>query len=128
MNRKGDLSNSYAPIIAINFDTIFSRKPSIKEYLTKSKLDRMFVKEYKELTYKLYHKGFNVYIVSFKPIKDLNDTLWGKYLFFNSLVEYDSLEDLAFDCKNVYSYYIDSFSRRLLLEKSYTLEEYKEQL
>ena len=75
MNRKGDLSNSYAPIIAINFDTIFSRKPSIKEYLTKSKLDRMFVKEYKELTYKLYHKGFNVYIVSFKPIKDLNDTL-----------------------------------------------------
>lgn len=126
MNRKGDLSLKTAPIVAISFDAIFSRKPSLKEKLTKNKLDRTFVKEYRELTYKLYHKGFNVYIVSFDKIKDLGEELWGKYLFFNNIVEYDNLQDLVFDCKKVYSYYIDLNSRKLLLENSYTLEEFKE--
>lgn len=125
MNRKGDLSLKTAPIVAINFDAIFSRKPSLKEKLTKNKLDRTFVKEYRELTYKLYHKGFNVYIVSFDKIKDLGEELWGKYLFFNNIVEYDDLQDLVFDCKKMYSYYIDLKSRKLLLENSYTLEEFK---
>lgn len=125
MNRKGDLSLKTAPIVAINFDAIFSRKPSLKEKLTKNKLDRTFVKEYRELTYKLYHNGFNVYIVSFDKIKDLGEELWGKYLFFNNIVEYDDLQDLVFDCKKVYSYYIDLNSRKLLLENSYTLEEFK---
>lgn len=125
MNRKGDLSLKTAPIVAINFDAIFSRKPSLKERLTKNKLDRTFVKEYRELTYKLYHNGFNVYIVSFDKIKDLGEELWGKYLFFNNIVEYDDLQDLVFDCKKVYSYYIDLNSRKLLLENSYTLEEFK---
>lgn len=125
MNRKGDLSLKTAPIVAINFDAIFSRKPSLKERLTKNKLDRTFVKEYRELTYKLYHNGFNVYIVSFDKIKYLGEELWGKYLFFNNIVEYDDLQDLVFDCKKVYSYYIDLNSRKLLLENSYTLEEFK---
>lgn len=125
MNRKGDLSLKTAPIVAISFDAIFSRKPSLKERLTKNKLDRTFVKEYRELTYKLYHNGFNVYIVSFDKIKDLGEELWGKYLFFNNIVEYDDLQDLVFDCKKVYSYYIDLNSRKLLLENSYTLEEFK---
>lgn len=125
MNRKGDLSLKTAPIVAINFDAIFSRKPLLRELATKSKLDRTFVKEYRELTYKLYRNGFNVYIVSFDKIKDLGDELWGKYLFFNSIVEYDDMQDLAFDCRNLYSYYIDLNSRKLLLENSYTLEEFK---
>ena len=125
MNRKGDLSLKTAPIVAINFDAIFSRKPLLRELATKSKLDRTFVKEYRELTYKLYRNGFNVYIVSFDKIKDLGDELWGKYVFFNSIVEYDDMQDLAFDCRNLYSYYIDLNSRKLLLENSYTLEEFK---
>lgn len=125
MNRKGDLSLKTAPIVAINFDAIFSRKPLLRELATKSKLDRTFVKEYRELTYKLYRNGFNVYIVSFDKIKDLGDELWGKYVFFNSIVEYDDMQDLAFDCRNLYSYYIDLNSRKLILENSYTLEEFK---
>ena len=125
MNRKGDLSLKTAPIVAINFNAIFSRKPLLRELATKSKLDRTFIKEYRELTYNLYHNGFNVYIVSFDKIKNLEEELWGKYLFFNSIIEYDDMQDLAFDCRNLYSYYIDLNSRKLLLENSYTLEEFK---
>lgn len=126
MNRSGELSLKTAPIVAINFDAIFSRKPSLKDMVTKNKLDRTFLKEYRELTYRLYHKGFNVYIVSLNSIKNLGEELWGKYLFFNNIVEYDNLQDLSFDCRNIYSYYIDLNSRKLLLENSYTLEEFKE--
>lgn len=126
MNRKGDLSLKTAPIVAINFDAIFSRKSTLREKLTMNKLDRTFVKEYRELTYNLYHKGFNVYIVSLNKVKDLGEELWGKYLFFNNIVEYSSFEDLVYDCKKIYAYYIDLNSRKLLIENSYTLEEFKE--
>ena len=44
MNRKGDLSLKTAPIVAINFNAIFSRKPLLRELATKSKLDRTFIK------------------------------------------------------------------------------------
>ena len=126
MNRKGDLSLKTATIVAINFDAIFSRKSTLIEMLIINILYRTFVKEYRELTYNLYHKGFNVYIVSLNKVKDLGEELWGKYLFFNNIVEYSSFEDLVYDCKKIYSYYIDLNSRKLLIENSYTLEEFKE--
>lgn len=35
MNRKGELSNRVATIVAIDYDTIFSKKPSLKDFLRK---------------------------------------------------------------------------------------------
>lgn len=81
MNRKGDLSLKTAPIVAINFDAIFSRKSTLREKLTMNKLDRTFVKEYRELTYNLYHKGFNVYIVSLNKVKDLQKKNFGESIY-----------------------------------------------
>ena len=45
MNRKGELSNRVATIVAIDYDTIFSKKPSLKDFFTISKLQRTFKQE-----------------------------------------------------------------------------------
>lgn len=128
MNKKGELSNQYAPIVAISFDAIFNKKPKFKDLFFKDNLEATFNEEYKSLTYKLYKNGFNVYIVAFKDLKELDSKLWGKYVFYNDLIEYKDMKDLVFDCRNRYSYYIDTVNRVGLLDNSYTLEQFKELL
>ncbi len=126
MNRLGELSTKRATIIAINFESIFNKSPSLKDIILKDKLTRTFNDEYKDLTYRLYTKGFNVYITSFNDITKYKDILWGKYLFYNKLVVYDTLKDLAFDCKHIYSYYIDDMNELGLLDNCYSLQHFKE--
>lgn len=126
MNRLGELSTKRATIIAINFESIFNKNPSLKDIILKDRLTRTFNDEYKDLTYRLYTKGFNVYITSFNDITKYKDILWGKYLFYNKLVVYDTLKDLAFDCKHIYSYYIDDANELGLLDNCYSLQHFKE--
>lgn len=126
MNRSGELSNKYNTIVAINFESIFSKKPSLKDMLLKDKLTRTFNTEYKDLTYRLYKKGFNVYITSFSDITKYENVLWGRFLFYNKLVVYGTLGELAFDCRNIYSYYIDDISNLGLLDNCYSLQQFKE--
>lgn len=128
MNRKGELSNKSESIVAINFESIFSKPPSLKDRLFGATLGGRFVEDYKELTYKLYKAGFNVYITSFNDISEYEDKLWGRYLFFNNLVTHRNMADLMFDCRFVYSYYIDTVNNIGLLSNAYTLEEFKELL
>lgn len=128
MNRNGEISNKPAPIVAIDFDTIFSRKPSAKEKIFGHPLKSRFVEEYKHLTLTLYNKGFNIYITSSKDISCYEDVLWGEYVFFNSLVTHTDLKDLAFNCKHVYKYYIDETNKVGLLDNVYSLKQFKELL
>lgn len=128
MNRKGELSNKSESIVAINFESVFNNKPSLKERLFGVTLEGRFVEEYKELTYKLYKAGFNVYITSFNDISEYEDKLWGRYLFFNNIVTHKNMLDLMWDCRNVYSYYIDDVNNISLLPNAYTLERFKELL
>lgn len=119
MNRKGELSNKRALTVAINYDTIFKNSMGFLNFFKK----RTFNKEFKELTYKLFHKGFNIYIVAYK--NRVNEEIWGKYIFFNEIRYYDNFQDLADDCKYLFDYYIDD-NRNMLLENSYSLNEFKE--
>lgn len=128
MNRKGELSNKSASIVAINFESIFSNKPSLRERLFGETLEGRFIEDYKELTYKLYKNGFNVYITSFNDISEYEEKLWGRYLFFNNLVTHKNMAELYSDCLLVYSYYIDTVNSIGMLPNAYTLEEFKELL
>lgn len=126
MNRLGELSTKRSTIIAINFESIFNKKPSLKDIILKDKLTRTFNPEYKDLTYRLYTRGFNVYITSFNDITKYEEKLWGKFLFYNKLVVYEDIKDLAFDCKHIYSYYIDDINGLGLLDNCYSLQHFKE--
>lgn len=128
MNRKGELSNKSASIVAINFETIFNKPRSLRNRLFGDTLEGRFIEEYKELTYKLYKSGFNVYITSFNDISEYEDKLWGRYLFFNNIVTHKNMADLLFDCKFVYSYYIDDVNSIGFLPNAYRLDEFKELL
>lgn len=128
MNRKGELSNKSASIVAINFESIFSGKPTLREKLFGETLEGKFIAEYKELTYKLYHAGFNVYITSFNDISEYEEKLWGRYLFFNNIVTHKNMAELYFDCQFVYSYYIDTVNNIGMLPNAYTLDGFKELL
>ena len=46
MNRLGELSTKRATIIAINFESIFNKSPSLKDIILKDKLTRTFNDEY----------------------------------------------------------------------------------
>lgn len=122
MNRRGELSNKKALTVAINYDTIFKKSRGILSFFKK----RNFKKEFKDITYKLFHKGFNVYIIVYKSDVE-NEEIWGKYVFFNEIRYYDNFQDLSDDCKYLFDYYIDD-NRNMLLENSYSLEEFKELL
>lgn len=109
MNRKGELSNRVATIVAIDYDTIFSKKPSLKDFFTKSKLQRTFKQEYRDLTLKLYSAGFSIYIIS-KDLKktksELDDLYFGRYIFYTDFIQYENLNDLAVDCRSLFKYFI----------------------
>lgn len=126
MNRLGELSSKYSTTIAINFESIFNKKPSIKDYILKDKLTRTFNPEYKELTYNLYTKGFNVVITSFNDIYKYENELWGKFLFYNDLRVYRDINDLVFDCRHIFTYYIDDVNSLGLTGNCYSLKQFKE--
>lgn len=129
MNRKGELTNQIAPVIAIDFDTIFSRKPSLLDYVKKDKLSRTFNYEFRELTYRLYKRGYNIYVTSFNPdVLKYSDELWGRFIFYTKIVVHKDYLDLQFNCKNVYKYYIDDVRNIGLFDNAYTLETFKELL
>lgn len=127
MNLRGELSNKSNPIVAINFETIFSKKLSLKDKIFGDSLAKRFNPEYKELTYKLYNAGFNVYITSFNPkFLEYEDILYGNYLFYNDLVLHSNVMALYVDCKFRYSYYIDEVNNVGLFNNAYSLAKFKE--
>lgn len=128
MNRKGELSNKHSPIVAINFETIFSKKPSLTQRLFGGTLGSKFDDRFRTLTYKLYKAGYNVYITSFNDVSKYEDELWGKYLFFNAIVKHNDMKELYWDCKLHYDYYIDEVNPTLLLDHKYKLEDFLEEL
>lgn len=131
MNRKGELSNRVATIVAIDYDTIFSKKPSLKDFFTKSKLQRTFKQEYKDLTLKLYSAGFSIYIIS-KDLKktksELDDLYFGRYIFYTDFIQYENLNDLAVDCRSLFKYFICETPKGAFLDNVYSLESFKELL
>ena len=128
MNTKQGLSNKPTPIIAIDFATIFSKPIGFKDRFFGDSLGKMFDDRYRNLTHRLYNLDYNIYITSLNPIKQYEDKLWGHYLYFNQLVEYDSLLQLSYDCNFLYAYYIDETHSRLLMKKAYTYDEFMEVL
>lgn len=128
MNGKGELSNKRAPVVAINFETIFSKELSLKDRLFGDSLAKRFDDRYRTLTYKLYKGGYNVYIVSFNDISKYEDELWGNFIFFNHLEKIDGMKELYWNCKLNYDYYIDEVNSTLLLDNTYTLEKFLEEL
>lgn len=126
MNGRGELSNKHAPIVAINFETIFSKELSFTDRIFGNNLFKKFDDRYRSLTYKLYKAGYNVYITSFNDISKYEDVLWGKYLFFNGIVVHNNKAELYWDCKYHYDYYIDEVNSTMLLDNSYDLEKFLE--
>lgn len=131
MNRKGELSNRVATIVAIDYDTIFSKKPSLKDFFTKSKLQRTFKHEYRDLTLKLYSAGFSIYIIS-KDLKktksELDDLYFGRYIFYTDFIQYENFNDLAVDCRSLFKYFICETPKGAFLDNVYSLESFKELL
>lgn len=132
MNRKGELSNKPPLIVAIDYDTIFSRKPHLKEYFTKSPLERAFRWEFRELTRKLFYKGFTVYIICAKALgktaSELDDIYFGRYLFYANFLQYSDLKILAEDCRYVFNYFICETPKGAFLDNVYSLDSFKELL
>ena len=126
--KNGDISNKTAPIIAINFETIFNRKPTTMQRLKGIFGDSFkykFNSEYRDLTLKLFDK-FNIHIISTKEdISVYEDELFGKYLFFNQ-IEKISLNELYSNCIYLYKYYIDETHTTEFVENAISLEEFKE--
>lgn len=126
--KNGDISNKTAPIIAINFETIFNRKPTTMQRLKGIFGDSFkykFNPEYRDLTLKLFDK-FNIHIISTKEdISVYEDELFGKYLFFNQ-IEKISLNELYGNCIYLYKYYIDETHTTEFVENAVSLEEFKE--
>ena len=89
--KNGDISNKTAPIIAINFETIFNRKPTTMQRLRGIFGDSFkykFNPEYRDLTLKLFDK-FNIHIISrwsnrglsqFKNSENNHEGKWNDYL------------------------------------------------
>lgn len=127
--KNGDISNKTAPIIAINFETIFSRKPTklelAKELITGDRLKYRFNKEFEDLTLKLFRANYNIHIISLeKDISKLEDKLFHHYIYFNQIYQLD-LPDLYKNCKKFYKCYIDETHTTELLDNKYSLEDFR---
>lgn len=127
--KNGDISNKTAPIVAINFETIFSKKLSktehIKEFLTRDYLKYRFKEEYRDLTLRLFRADYNIHIVSiYTNLQEMENKLFHNYIYFNQIYNL-SLKDLYKNCKMFYSYYIDETHTVELLPNTYSLEQFK---